>query len=269
MARLQVATAAGSVTGPVLGGWLFDAAGFGAVNAVAGLACLLCAACAAMALPAVRRPAPVRAKAVAPARQSFLRSAAGGLLFGIVLVQAGKMMPQFFFGLYAQDVLHFSKRTTGLCYGALALGLCIAAPFWAARFLHAPRSAVLAQVEWLCWACAAIVAFQASTLDIACILLARLLWGVCLAALLPVFYGLLSREAGDEEQGRILGAGNGAAKAGALLGAALGALALARIELAHMFWPVAALYAVAALGMRAIRTAQAATAPGADTPITL
>jgi predicted MFS family arabinose efflux permease len=76
---------------------------------------------------------------------------------------------------------------------------------------------------------------------------------VCLAALLPVFYGLLSREAEDAQQGRVLGAGNGAAKAGALVGAGAGGLALAWVPLSAMFWTVALLYAVAAVGMRAIR----------------
>ena len=57
--------------------------------------------------------------------------------------------------------------------------------------------------------------------------------------------------AGDRQQGRVLGAGNSAAKAGALLGAAAGGLALAWLPLEHIFWSVAALYVVAALGMRA------------------
>lgn len=258
LARLQVATAVGSVTGPILGGWLFDASGFGMVNAVAAFACLACAACAATGLPASQACETKRSASKTAVRPSLLRSAAGGLLLGIILVQAGKMMPQAFFGLYAEDVLHASKRTAGLCYGALALGLCLAAPFWARRFARASRTSVLTQVEWLCWACAVIVAVQASSHDIALVLLSRLFWGGCLAALLPVFYSLLSREAADDEQGRVLGAGNAAAKAGALLGAGLGALAMVWIPLDYMFWPVAVLYAAAALGVRAIRSSRAA-----------
>jgi predicted MFS family arabinose efflux permease len=83
--------------------------------------------------------------------------------------------------------------------------------------------------------------------------LARVLWGACLAALLPVFYGLLARDAADDAQGRVLGAGNAAAKAGALVGAGAGGLALAWVPLSAMFWAVALLYAVAAVAMRAIR----------------
>jgi len=85
------------------------------------------------------------------------------------------------------------------------------------------------------------------------VLAARLAWGIAMAALLPVFYSLLSRAADDGQQGRVLGAGNSAAKAGALLGAAAGGLAMAWLPLEHIFWSVAALYAIAALGMRAWR----------------
>jgi MFS family permease len=121
---------------------------------------------------------------------------------------------------------------------------------------------VLVQVERICWACVAIVAVQALTANIVLFLLARVLWGACLAALLPVFYGLLSREAADDEQGRVLGAGNGAAKAGALLGAGAGGLALAWVPLSAMFWTVALLYAVAAIGMRAIHFQHLQTTTG-------
>jgi predicted MFS family arabinose efflux permease len=249
MAQLQAATAIGSVAGPVLGGWLFDAWGFNSVNVLAGAACLLCAALAAIVLPPVA-PLPAR-PATASARAAPLPGAVHGLLLGIVLVQAGKMMPQTFFGLYADEVLHVSSRVTGLCYAGTALGLCAAAP-----------AQVLAQVERICWACVAIVAVQARTANIVLFVLARVLWGACLAALLPVFYGLLSREAADDEQGRVLGAGNGAAKAGALLGAGAGGLALAWVPLSAMFWTVALLYVAAAVGMRAIHFQHLQTTTG-------
>jgi MFS family permease len=252
MAQLQAATAIGSVAGPVLGGWLFDAWGFDSVNVLAGAACLLCAALAGSVLPAVAPP-PLRPAGSRP-RKADLPDAARGLLLGIVLVQAGKMMPQTFFGLYAAEVLQVSSRVTGLCHAGTALGLCLAAPFWARRFASMAHARVLAHVEWILWACVAVVAVQALATNVVLFVLARVLWGVCLAALLPVFYGLLSRAADDGEQGRVLGAGNGAAKAGALLGAGAGGLALAWVPLSAMFWTVALLYAVAAAGMRAIRT---------------
>lgn len=253
MTRLQMATAIGSVAGPVVGGYLFDLQGFRQLNLAAAAVCLACAVAAAAVLPACpgRHHAPATDTA---ARLPLLRGVLAGLLAGIVLVQAGKMMPQTFFGLYADEVLGASKRLTGLCYAATAFGLCLAAPFWGRRFDRLAGGRVLREMEWICWCCVAIAAVQALSRDLALLLAARLLWGICLAALLPVFYGLLSREAPDGDQGRVLGAGNSAAKAGALAGAGLGGVMLAWVPVQHMFWVVAAVYVLAAAGMRMIRT---------------
>jgi MFS family permease len=255
MARLQVATALGSVLGPLAGGMLFSVAGFAAVNMVAAALCLGCAVAAALVLPRARSPLqvePGKTGAAATPGQP-LGGVVGGLLAGIVLVQAGKMMPQGFFSLYAEQVLHARPWLTGLCYGATAAGLCLCAPLWARAFKDQAQDWVLRRLEWICWASVAIVAVQAVARSVALVLLARLAWGVALAALLPVFYGLLSAAVDDSQQGRALGAGNSAAKAGALLGAAAGGLAMALVPLQHILWSVAALYALAACGLRLLK----------------
>ena len=258
IAKLQVATAVGAMTGPLAGGWIFDALGFRSLNVVAAAICLACAIVAWLVLPAASPLSFEQSLGKSP-QKPFALGAVYGLLLAIVLVQTGKMMPQTFFGLFAEQVLHTPAWVTGLCYGAPALGLCIAAPFWGKRFEDQPRAIVLSQVEWICWACAAIVAVQATSHEITIFVLARVLWGVCLAALLPVFYGLLSREADAQHQGRVLGAGNSAAKAGALVGAGAGGLILAWIPIQYAFWPVVAIYAIAAIGLRVIRKKPEAT----------
>lgn len=280
MARLQVATALGSVLGPLAGGWIFGAYSFTAVNLGAAALCLACAVAAAIALPRGGRRAPASpalpgggpgatAPVAAPlAADGAAVRAIAGLLAGIVLVQACKMMPQAFFALFTEQVLQAPPSVTGLCYGASAAGLCLFAPIWARWFKSRPRAWILLRIEWICWACAAVVALQAGLRDVGGLLLARFAWGACMAALLPVFYSLLSMEADEQSQGRVLGAGNSAAKAGALLGAALGGLAQAWVPLQHIFWLVAALYAATAIGMRlmAVMPALTSITPKQGTP---
>lgn len=258
MAKLQVATAVGSMVGPLAGGWLFDEFGFRLLNGVAAVICLACAIVAWVVLPAASPHSSPRPLAAKGPPTPFAMGAAYGLLLAIVLVQTGKMMPQTFFGLFAEQVLQTPAWVTGLCYGAPALGLFIAAPFWAKRFENQPRAIVLSQVEWICWACVATVVVQAVSRDLTLFVLARVLWGICLAALLPVFYGLLSRDADAQHQGRVLGAGNSAAKAGAVVGAGAGGLILAWVPIQYAFWPVVVLYAFTALGLRLIRQKQSA-----------
>ncbi|GAC1321846.1 MAG: MFS transporter [Collimonas sp.] len=252
MSRLQIATAIGSVLGPMLGGWCYDTQGFSAVNLIAAVICVACALLAWLGLPVVTA-APRTEQLQEGNRASPVLSPLYGLLLAIVLIQIGKMMPQAFFGLFAEQVLLAPSWTTGLCYGATALGLCMAAPLWAKRFGERARNDILREVEWICWLCVGIVAIQAISRDVVLFVLARLLWGVCLAALLPVFYGLLSRQAAARHQGLVLAAGNSAAKTGALLGIAAGALALGCLPAPYLFWPVVVAYAVTAIALRLIR----------------
>ena len=258
MMRLQVATAMGSVLGPWLGGVMFDRWGFWVVNLSAALVCLLCALFAMFILPFIK-PAHKTinvqtaatissSKAQHPDWQAFQ-----GLLLGIVLVQAGKIMPQAFFAVYADQVLHANASFTGLCYGATALGLCVAAPLWARSFATRSPEQVLTRVKWITLACAATVALQAMSRVPTLFIAARLLWGVFLGALLPVFYTLLSQQAQADQQGWVLGVGNSTAKAGALLGIVGGALALGWLPVSMVFWPNAAVYLIVAVALHALQ----------------
>lgn len=258
MARLQMATAVGSILGPVLGGWLYDAYDFRTVNLSAAVICAGCAFAAWLSLPPIAVQPRKPPSDVEPPRPSVLRPLIG-LLLAIVLVQASKMMPQAFFGVYAEQVLHTPAWITGLCYGATALGLCVAAPLWACRFSLREEGAVLREVELVCWASVAVVAVQALSVNVPVFVISRILWGVCLAALLPVFYGLLSSRADATCQGQVLGAGNSAAKAGALLGIGIGALALGQLPMRYLFWPLVASYVITAVTLRLLRRRMSGT----------
>lgn len=255
MARLQIATAVGSMLGPMLGGLLYGILGFQSMNLIAAAICLACTCSAALTLPSVQ-PKLVSANGK---HQEETRPAALvltpllGLLLAIILVQAAKMMPQVFFSIFAEQVLHASPWLSGVCYGATALGLCLAAPYWAGRFAGQTPQQVLREVELICWACVALLAMQALSRDIVTFIVSRLFWGVALGALLPVFYGLLSNASAKQDQGLVLGMGNSAAKAGALLGIAIGSLALAWLPATYLFWPVAAAYLICALALRLMR----------------
>jgi MFS family permease len=183
---------------------------------------------------------------------SVLRSGLMGLLIGIVLVQAGKMLAQPFLAIYVVQVLHASFWMVGLSYGMTALGLCLSAARWARRFKKLPDELVQRDIERVLWTCVGISILQAICSQILWFQLIRLCWGICLGALLPVFYMLLSRSAG-QVQGYVLGLGNSAAKAGALLGTGIGAAAMLWLPVSWLFWVVVCMYVLAAVGMRLLR----------------
>ncbi|WP_439889062.1 MFS transporter [Pseudomonas sp. MBLB4123] len=249
LARLQAATAVGSLAGPVLGGWLMDVAGFATLCTAAAVICLLCTL-TACCLPADRpHPRTSRAQPQARLPSGWL----GGVLTIIVLVQAAKMMPQPFFALYVAEILQAPGWLIGASYAASAATLALSAPLWGKLFDRWEPARTLRVVEGVTWLCALTLALTALADDWFGFIASRLLWGVWQGALLPVAYALIVNTVPGSRQGFALGLGNSAAKGGALLGALLGAAGMGLAGLASGFWLVALTYALAALGIRLIR----------------
>lgn len=250
MARLQSATAVGSLAGPVLGGWLMDISGFALLCYSATAVCLVCALVSLFLPSDTQRLRKTHATTPTALPKGWL----GAMLGIIVLIQAAKMMPQPFYALYVADVLHAPGWLIGASYAASALTLALSAPLWGRLFDRHPPAHTLRIIEWVTWACALTLACTALASEWLGFIASRLLWGMWQGALLPVAYTLIANTVAPAQQGFALGIGNSAAKAGALSGALLGGIGMGMVGLAHSFWLVALTYALAALGIRIIRS---------------
>lgn len=252
IARLQMATAIGSVIGPMFGGYIYGYLDFHSVNLFASMICILCMVAGFIFLPFAEG---CKKLPTTMPQQNHWQTLPPlfAILLAIALVQSAKMMPQVFFVVFAEQVLHAPGWLTGACYGATALGLCAAAPYWARRFANRSEPQILRELESICWACVMLLALQAFSRNPYVFVALRILWGVFLAALLPVLTSLLSDRSTDQQQGWVLGIGNSAAKAGALLGILAGSIALAYLPAIYLFAPVALLYLLCAMAFRIIR----------------
>lgn len=250
MARLQSATAVGSLAGPVLGGWLMDISGFALLCYSATAVCLVCALVSLFLPSDTQRLRKTHATTPTALPKGWL----GAMLGIIVLIQAAKMMPQPFYALYVADVLHAPGWLIGASYAASALTLALSAPLWGRLFDRHSPAHTLRIIEWVTWACALSLACTALANEWLGFIASRLLWGMWQGALLPVAYTLIANTVAPAQQGFALGIGNSAAKAGALGGALLGGIGMGMVGLAHSFWLVALTYALAALGIRIIRS---------------
>ena len=250
LARLQSATAVGSLAGPVLGGWLMDISGFALLCYSATAVCLLCAIISAFLPSDSPRSRPARPSKPVALPKGWL----GAMLGIIVLIQAARMMPQPFYALYVAEVLQAPAWLIGASYGASALTLALSAPLWGRLFDRHQPAHTLRIIEWVTWACALTLACTALASEWLGFIASRLLWGVWQGALLPVAYTLIANTVASSQQGFALGMGNSAAKAGALCGALIGGIGMGWVGLAHSFWLVALTYALAAVSIRAIRS---------------
>ena len=247
MASLQIATAVGSVMGPVAGGWIYQHLGFSAVNLLAAVLCAACLLATWALLPATDNPSPQRGSDNQTDTALWQQGYMPGLLMGILLIQAARMLPQSYYAIYVDQVLHQPPGFTGFSYAMAAMGLCISAPFWAIWFSRQSDRGVLRQVMVICLLSAGILVLQSLGFSPSVFLLCRFAWGVFLGALLPVFYSQISANCHQSQQGQALALGNSAAKAGALTGTLLGALLMALISLKYLFLMVAVIYVLTAI----------------------
>lgn len=178
----------------------------------------------------------------------------GGILLVIVLIQAAKMMPQSFYALYVANILHAPSWLIGATYAASAATLAVSAPLWGRLFDRWQPAHTLRVIEGVAWLCALTLAATALANEWLGFLVSRLVWGLWQGALLPVAYALIANTISENQQGFALGLGNSAAKAGALLGVVLGGIGMGLVGLAHSFWLVALTYAIAAIGIRWVRS---------------
>ncbi|MFL1525641.1 MFS transporter [Pseudomonas sp. O230] len=249
LARLQSATAVGSLIGPVLGGWLMDISGFALLCYGAALICLVCVLGSFFLPPDKERRSHKQPAAPVALPKGWL----GGMLMVIVLIQAAKMIPQPFYALYVADILQAPHWLIGATYAASAATLALSAPVWGRLFDHWEALHTLRVIEGVAWLCALTLAATALANEWLGFLVSRLVWGIWQGALLPVAYALIANTASSNQQGYALGLGNSAAKAGALLGVVVGGAGMGLVGLAHSFWLVALTYVLAAFGIRWIR----------------
>ncbi|WP_236756429.1 MFS transporter [Achromobacter pulmonis] len=251
LARLQSATAIGSMLGPVSGGLLMDLYGFAWICLIAGLICLACVV-PVLSLPK-DTPEPAAPVGTGTTRRITSYHWLLAPLVVITLVQAAKMMPQPFFALYLNEVLHAPSWLSGASYAASALTLALSAPWWARLCAPQPVQRGWQFLEVASWASALTLCLMALAHDTITFIATRLLWGLWQGALLPLAYVLIGHTAPNAYRAIGQGLGNSAAKVGALAGLALGAGAMPWASLHWGFWLVAPVYVVAALSVRFLR----------------
>ncbi|WP_370280460.1 MFS transporter [Pontibacterium sp.] len=250
---LQSATAAGTLMGPVLGGLVSDLWSYTQIFQVAAAACIGVALVMLFTLIDDRKLASARTLSTEAGTPSLActRTIVQGLLLALVLSQIARMMPQSFFALYVEDSMPGSNMLIGVLYGASGLAMLITAPLWGRRLDGQHRDVVLLQTAVLAMFSAALMLLHTLEQNLWSLLALRFAWGICLAAMMPSLFGLLSQLRATS--GRSVGTGQAAVKLGNFSGYLLGGLVAALLSFSLAFSAVALTYLLLALWLWRLR----------------
>lgn len=254
-AYLQVSTNLGSLLGALIGGVILDHAAFFWINFSAGLMCVGCIGAVAILLPTVSAAhrhdtAPTKTTTsknntsnVPAASLSVLRSPQILSLLTIlgVLLMA-RMVTQSPFSIYVLSTFDVGNWLVGLCYGLLAMGFVVSASFWARHFENRDMGDVLARMCAIIAGCVIVTLVAGLTRSVPVFTVMYFSWGVLLGATTPVLTALISRAAGENHQGHVLGIAQSSSQFASITGIALGGLFSQSVGLSKIYFFVAFIY---------------------------
>ncbi|WP_186051018.1 MFS transporter [Burkholderia gladioli] len=261
-ADLQTITAGGSFLAPLVGALLVDRLGFRATNVIGAAVITLCIPLALRCLPAtpsatLRENGALTAPARTGPRGTSPSGVVLGLLAGVVAVQAARNMPQTFLAPFVTETLHGSVALVGIAYGASAATLALSARWWTRRLADLSLWHTLDCIGLLTGLAALTTWWQGQVSGPIGLIAARLAWGICLGGLLSILNSLVVEASPDSRLGIALGLCSSAAKAGALLGLGVAALATGAFGWRSGFTAMTLVYALALavlIGTRLLKT---------------
>ncbi len=245
--RIQAATAAGSLLGPLAGGyWLehMEMRGLFVRSAIIFLILFLALYCL---LPKDNKKHPQQktSKNSPEVNQANIFWPPLVLLSAICLAQVAKRMPQSFYALYAETILGQSSMMIGILYSATGLGILIAAPFSGHYFDKLKNEQDKRNfLQGVCLLSLLLMLLQSQINSFYPALILRFFWGMCLAAILPLLSALLSAQGGIKAIGKQVGISHSAIKLGGIVGIATGAVIFSLLNWQWAFATIALTYAL-------------------------
>nr|WP_130304592.1 MFS transporter [Advenella incenata] len=134
------------------------------------------------------------------------------------------MIPQTVFSRYVSSVFEVSHTTTGIAYGALALGFIISAPLWARIFENESLRGTLVKLLFIVFGCGLVVIVAAVTRNVDVFIGLYVVWGILLGGTQPIVVATISRIANRTNQGVVLGVSQSVSQFSSISGIALGAM---------------------------------------------
>jgi MFS family permease len=245
--KLQSATAVGNLLGPLLGGVIATYGGYYYIFTSSSVICAIVTMLFILLLQSttnISNKKPDNNSNAKRSSLSYLQKQVLSMLIVIIMIQLARAMITPVFSLFVTEHLGGNDITVGILYAATGLMIFVTAPSWGKWFDSMTQAGqpIHLFIATLLFISAGLQVLHAYAETATAIFILRLLWGICLGALLPILLRLLVDNADSYEQGFFLGLGNGATKFGNLLGIIVGALIEAHFGYANSFLMTAVLY---------------------------
>lgn len=237
LGKLQSSVAAGTLLGPVLGGVLIDYWGFDSIFTLGSLSCFMVFLIIFFRLPEDKNNLPhkksKKKKALSCSPPLFSLTV---LLSLLVLAQLAKRLPSSFFAIYGQEVLQATSFQIGILYGLTGFAILLFAPFWGRYFDRSNNQKIKNSLLLICsMAGLSQLLFSFIEHDLFFAAVLRFVWGIFLAAILPLLFMQLRQIAQTSAIGKSIGMGHSASKFGALIGISIGAISISFLAINQGF----------------------------------
>ncbi|WP_124727031.1 MFS transporter [Staphylospora marina] len=253
LGRLNAATAAGSVLGPLMGGMLADLAGFRSLffimAALTGVLTVT-AACFLRETNIVRQRESQEKSAVRPLKEAWLslvrHRETRAFLCGGVFAQAG------IYGVTAVFALHVAALSgdssmaatwVGLLQAVTWLSVMVASPWWGKRNDTKP---VHVSFVWAALGCGISVMIQAWVTDVGWLVPLRMVQGALFSALIPSVFCQICRSGDPRLHGTRVGLANSCLTGGQIQGSLLASACLVTLSTPWVLMVMGGLFIVGA-----------------------
>ena len=243
--RIQSATAAGSLLGPLVGGYWLAEQTMPQLFAQSSVIFIVLLLVIYGLLPHdnVKKNLLKTSSASTKTVAADILWQPAILLTAICLAQIAKRLPQSFYALYAETIIGQGSFMIGVLYSATGLGILLTAPisgYYFDRLKQGKHQQYFLQT--ICVVALLLMLWQSQITQFYPALMVRFLWGGCLAAILPLLSAQLSAFGGLKNIGKQVGISHSAIKLGGILGIGLGSAIFSLLNWQWAFASIALVY---------------------------
>ncbi len=232
---LQMAISSGTIIGPLIGGIIADITSHRLVFFITGSICLI-SGLLVIFLVRENKTAPEKSISVFNnLKYSFSSKTLAVILFSITVTQISISITQPGFTLFIESLLEnksYLSTISGVLYGVTGIATAVSSPLWGKLN---DRKGVNRNLFIAMSAAVFALVLHSFSYSYFMLIPLRILLGLCIGGMIPVFYSVISNNSPDERKGGIMGVASSFTILGNMLGPLLYSAVIPVLGLRYVF----------------------------------